>query len=200
MNKKDSSMLLFEEIGQIDEDILRECSDLYPIRRRRKRSLTAVIIAAAALTTLFSVLVVSAFAVMLRRGFAGQMTPGEHDQPGYAPEAPAEFAEHWEELTEEETHDRIFGQTPAVVVKKQGENTYRFACLSSVQYDRILKNVPEGYASESACEWQLWITDGKGRVFTPYLQSSPGNIHYGTLFEYDAEVDPGDGIYNALPD
>lgn len=202
MNKKESSMLLFEEIGQIDEDILHECSDYYPVRRKNRRSLRAVIIAAAALTTLISVVLVGTFAVMLRRGLSGNMSQNDDYGEGKHIETPAEepamFAENWAKLTEEETHERIFGSTPAVLCKKRGEDTYRYAALTDVQYDGIVSDAPKDSLPDGQNEWQIWVTDGKGMVFTPYLQASPGNIHYGRLFDYNDEVEPGGYFQNVL--
>ena len=197
MNKKESSLLLFEQLGEIDEDILNECSDYYPVVRRRRRSLRAVIIAAAALTALFSVLLVGTFAVMLRRSFSGNAAPSDTGEPAdevetQAEELPADFAENWEKLTEEETHERIFGNTPAMLCKRRGESDYRFTALSDAQYDVILEDSPTSLISgNDSSEWQVWVTDGNGMVFTPYLQSSPGNIHFGVLFDYEIEVLPG---------
>lgn len=36
----------------------------------------------------------------------------------------------------------------------------------------------------------VWISFGDGRVITPYLKESSGNVGYGALFDYEPEVYP----------
>ena len=140
---------------------------------------------------------------MRRRGLSGNMTQKDNygeggDSTAPAEETPSNFAENWDKLTEEETHERIFGSTPTVLCKKRGEDTYRYAALTDVQYDGIVNEAPKDSLPDGQNEWQIWVTDGKGMVFTPYLQASPGNIHYGRLFDYNDEVEPGGYFQNVL--
>ena len=37
---------------------------------------------------------------------------------------------------------------------------------------------------------RVWIACGDGSVVSPYLTSSKGNTGYGSLFEYDPEIEP----------
>ena len=36
----------------------------------------------------------------------------------------------------------------------------------------------------------VWINYGDGRVVTPYLKDTEGNVGYGTLFDYEPEIVP----------
>lgn len=53
-------------------------------------------------------------------------------------------------------------------------------------------------ASENALPVSLWIVLSDGSVVTPYLESSPGNTGYGSLYDYSPEVIPAEAFAELL--
>ena len=47
---------------------------------------------------------------------------------------------------------------------------------------------------------QVWIALGDGRIISPCLKESNGNVAFGTLFDYDPEVEPSADFVTALYD
>ncbi len=47
---------------------------------------------------------------------------------------------------------------------------------------------------------KVWISYGDGRVISPYLSPSAGNIGYAQLFEYTAEVEPSEKLTDIITD
>ena len=44
----------------------------------------------------------------------------------------------------------------------------------------------------------MWIVYEDGRVVSPYLKHTQGNVSYGSLFDYSAEVEPNAALVKAL--
>ena len=198
MDVKDNekALWLLEQLGSIDEEILNECSAAYPIARRQKKRIRAVILAAAVWTLLASLLFTAVSAFMIRSVSKGH---GANDGSSTAGNSEPENSQNW--LTDEtQIHEAIFAGTPSVIFKKAGDSEYLCKPLDPRTYDTILKkwSSPAGMTTATGGEDQVWVTDGKGLVITPYLKESPGNMYFGTLFEYSPEVLPNDTIREIL--
>ena len=46
----------------------------------------------------------------------------------------------------------------------------------------------------------VWISYGDGRVITPYLKNTVGNVGYGEFFEYDPEIVPTEELSDFVND
>ena len=89
----------------------------------------------------------------------------------------------------------LFDGVTRIVWKDDGE--YRAIALRGTkeekELDRAMALSFKNALSVSGTESELtpvWISYGDGRVVTPYLKDSVGNVGYGELFDYDAEMIP----------
>lgn len=64
------------------------------------------------------------------------------------------------------------------------------------QIDKLIKNASRAESIES--EMLIWISYGDGRVVSPCLEYSDGNVGYGSLFDYLPEVVPTDELINYI--
>jgi hypothetical protein len=58
------------------------------------------------------------------------------------------------------------------------------------------------FVAENATEEEtkVWVSMGDGRVISPYLAISEGNVGYGCLFDYESEVEPTDVFVQTVMD
>lgn len=50
------------------------------------------------------------------------------------------------------------------------------------------------FTESHSLEMSVWISYGDGRVISPYLKNSYGNVGYGELFDYEAEIIPSERL------
>ena len=105
--------------------------------------------------------------------------------------------------TEEELE--LTGSVSMVIWRYTGEEGYRARYLSESECARLMDTLshskgtpvsPDGKANEV----QVWIALGDGRIISPCLKESNGNVAFGTLFDYDPEVEPSADFVTALYD
>jgi hypothetical protein len=91
--------------------------------------------------------------------------------------------------------DSLFDGKAKIIWRYEGEDEYQVLPVDS-HYENELIN---GLASSDICEevdddatigCDVWICFGDGLVYSPYLRLTNGNIGYGELFDYEAEINP----------
>ncbi len=77
-----------------------------------------------------------------------------------------------------------------------GGDYYSLSVTGKSELGRLEKALTSTYALSEAVDGEenigvlVWISYGDGRVVSPYLRSSEGNVGYGELFEYSPEIMP----------
>ncbi|MBE6593295.1 MAG: hypothetical protein E7642_04800 [Ruminococcaceae bacterium] len=97
--------------------------------------------------------------------------------------------------------EMLFDGDAKLIWKYEDEENYRICTLSrknSTTVERALTNkkgfvkITESDVSEDDGIEGVWICFGDGYVFSPYLENSNGNVGYGTLFDYERELEPSE--------
>jgi hypothetical protein len=200
-DKQKKGEFLLNELGNIDEDLLYEATDLYPAARKRsaKQGFIAAVCVACAVAVLMAplgaitplTLAIGAFigidlGLHLDKGGLGAAEPPQESVGEEPSENTADLL-----FPEDVNADLFFGGEPFLLTKESSEDCYRITRLSDSQYRKINNMMHHGQkrTEESpAPAEQIWICDGKGLVKSPHLEDSPGNEYYGQLFDYDAEL------------
>lgn len=188
MDKKEKATYLLYELNNVDDRLLEDAL-LYPaVKRRGKRSrlialVCAALIAAMILLPMGGVAGLTAFIVRLG-GHKGEAPKPDTPQQGGA-------AEDLSEVFTSPDRELFFRDTPTLVWQEEGKEEYHALPLTTEEFYRIerLSASSIKLGEESAdSEKRIWICDGKGFVKTPYLEDTPGNLYYATLFDYDPEM------------
>ena len=101
---------------------------------------------------------------------------------------------------------QLFGGAPSVIWKYSDEETYRVSPISRSEAERLsslLERDKGQRIDRETTESRLdgvWIATGDGRVISPYLERTDGNIGYGELFEYSPEYEPSEEFSEYLCD
>ena len=95
--------------------------------------------------------------------------------------------------------EMLFDGDTKLIWKYEDEEDYRI-CTVARKYSKSLEHalakkedfvkITESDVNESNGLEGVWICFGDGYVFSPYLETSNGNIGYGDIFEYERELEP----------
>lgn len=210
-DQKQKAMYLFRELGNIDDALIADA-----LNPRIQASPRSRVLLLAACLTLSAVLIVSSLSIALRQfnmGDGGMQAP-DMGSVGTAPEdwhyplleemlvanrdtAVYETVDNVEELD-------FFAPDARVVWQYADSNSLCVSRpLSENETDRLLDCAKDGKSvtdapKDPAC--RVWILLGNGRVITPYLRLSNGNVGYAELFAYSTEVIPSTSFTSALSD
>ena len=82
------------------------------------------------------------------------------------------------------------------IVWSDGESYSVVRLSNESEQNRLTSAVARSFNGARAAEQgedneiSVWISYGDGRVITPYLKNTAGNVGYGELFEYEPEIAP----------
>ena len=206
---------LFDEIGLIRDDFVAEAERPYE-RKARALSLRRMVVVGVSLTlTLTAVLGVWIGNRMAGRDEAADEIGNAVVTQQSESTAPVGISLRLQELREA-TEDcvtpkekvELFSGTAQIVWKYADEDTYRVRRLSAAETDRLLPllnrqenaSPVSGEASDGTAVAGIWITLGDGRVISPCLKPSDGNVGYGELFDYEPEIEPTDELTELICD
>ena len=203
---------LFDEIGLIDDRFIYEASTPY-IPKKRSKVFIKVLLIAAALTLTFSIalgtLLTGALFVLGGRLLSQDLFPNKGNaeaEPEYSTLSDRLYALDGGSAMAKEDID-LFDSTPKIIWKSEGEKEYRVSAISrdeaSDLTEKISVNSGTAVSSGNTSEEEqlyVWIAFGDGRVITPHLALSPGNVGYGELFEYEQEYEPSEELSQLIID
>ncbi len=93
--------------------------------------------------------------------------------------------------------DTLFDGVARIIWKYEGEDDYRMCSMSRTDAASVAsalrskKNFTRVDATDESDGIDgMWICMGDGMVYSPYLETSNGNVGYGTLFDYERELEP----------
>ena len=94
--------------------------------------------------------------------------------------------------------DLFDGRAKLIWQDRQSGQRYEIL-LTHSQLTQIDKLIKHGRRTESIeSEMLIWISYGDGRVVSPCLEYSDGNVGYGSLFDYLPEVVPTEELINYI--
>lgn len=196
MNKEDKARYLFEQLGDIDDDLLYESSGrplmvISAKQKRKKRARTLALLLAASVAVS---LVMITFSSRVNHA-PGDSTPPETNATGSAGVRPEE-----EPLSEGGEHDVLFSGTPCVIVEEASGERY-FYRMDQGDFEQLRSLTARNVSAPgvtAARKDKIWFTDGRGTVVSPCIRFTEGNVGYGALFDYEDEVDLSAELRSAL--
>lgn len=205
MNRKSKTDFLIDAIGEIDEHFLSEAENYIPKERRhtfRKLAIVGVCIAltlSLMLTLLISTLTRDKAPESDSRPTSSDVAPDVENTELDFFVAMSDIREETQGLIGEFERDMLFDGTARLIWKYNGETDYRTCSLSLAQSDAIKRSMQSqkdfeevGTVAPASDLEGFWICFGDGLVYSPCLKNSNGNVGYGTLFDYDAELIPSE--------
>lgn len=204
---------LFDSIGLIDDRFIAEAAAPY-VRKGMARGLRALLIGAVSLTLALSV-AIGAFVV----GMMSEQNRGEDDGAGNVNNDFADGTTNANTLSAQlsalrtDTEDiavtaseiDLFDSQAKIIWKYAGEEEYRVKPITDAEYERLTvilsKDKGERAVPTDADPVEgVWVTGGDGRVISPYLEQTAGNVGYGELFDYVPEYEPTEEFSEYLCD
>lgn len=207
---------LFDEIGLIDDRFITEAATPY-VRARGFRALRAIAIAAAAVTLAVTMtlgaLVVGMMALGGQKDADGMKGETMYDEDmenslngvSTLSEKLEGMRDKTASLKTDRTDIELFDGTPKVIWKYADEETYRVRSITDSELNtltvRLNENKGEKIKGDTEGELEgLWISTGDGKVISPYLEQTAGNVGYGEIFEYEPEYEPSEDFSEYLCD
>lgn len=98
----------------------------------------------------------------------------------------------------------VISHTAMLVWQSEDDEDYRAIEISDTKAkEKITKALDTPKAAYSpkdseALDIRAWIIYEDGHVVSPYLKHTQGNVSYGSLFDYSAEVEPNAALVKAL--
>ncbi len=197
--KNEKAEKLFEAMDGIEDMYLYEAMnyekkktsliDTFSIRRRNA-------------AFVLSLVLVIAVSVVLLRGFGGNIMSPEDGMDNVTDNDATWDVINFEDVlasadgryyaTEEEI-DLIDGQVKFIYTDGDGYKTVS-ANTTAKDIENRFSLVEFGEGESYTGNVKVWISYGDGRVVSPYLKASAGNVGYNTLFDYDPEGVPSNAF------
>ena len=182
---------LLSEMSGIDERIVAEA---LTVRKKSGSNTRRAVILLVAAMLLVSVTVGS----FLIGSFANSQN-GDNAAPSISPTLDSVLTSGTESsrvLTygSAEEVDLFGGETR--IVWSEGEEYHAITLRGKSECSRLDGALKASYKAAETVEdgadydCKVWISYGDGRVVSPYLKDSVGNVGYGELFDYEAEIMP----------
>ncbi len=104
-------------------------------------------------------------------------------------------------LSEEQVGELLFSDRPSVICGSEACKGYEYAYLTAEEFNLIsdcMKTPKRKTGDSMQIDVKVWICDGRGKVMSPYLEKTKGNMGYGALFDYEQEVVPDENLLGIL--
>lgn len=196
--KKIKAEYLLREIGEIDDSLVHDAQFYRPERSSRPR----LLLIAATFVLVFALVIGTPLISKL-------MSPkAEGDSTGNVQVYSLDAL-----ISESDTARYTFVSTSSelpyfddgahVVWQTEGGGGYYVSdALSKRELTALSASIGEGESVGSTSpelECKVWVLYGDGRVVTPYLKTSSGNVS-GEVFDYEAEIIPTDSFVSCISD
>lgn len=188
-NKEEAAAFLLDELGGIDERYVLEA------RAYRRGGLSGGIKALISIGSVAAALVFLTFSLVIINVLIGGRSGGKA-----ALELDGVLDATSAQSTDEITDEMFFSGQALLVWQKADEQTYYTAPVDSSQLRSLSEGLGHGgaYSDSEQPAAKLWLLMGDGTVVSPYLKTSPGNVGYGCLFDYNAEITPSSSTVSLI--
>ena len=209
-NKKNNSIILFNAIGQIDDHFIFEAEAYSP--KKSAASWRKIIIATVGITLILTLLLSIAVGTLMRSIYdelannypshdaSDSDNNSSHTVQEEIPQTLSEtligFKTAGVSFASPIGREMLFDGETKLIWRYEGEEEY-MVCDVALGDANLIRNAlekKEGFTpadkdNENGLDG-FWICFGDGLVYSPYLETSRGNVGYGTLFDYDCELEP----------
>ncbi len=192
-HKRRSAEQLFDAFGTLDDKYIAEAQSV-----KTRHSYRRAFLPAAALLLLFVILL----AIPSSRTKEQSSDDGDREytenvdqlpeasDPGYGPVEIYTALELCKDVQAQPLTEMLDGK--AKLIWQYGKDTPRYVELTERDFNPLISSLSDnaGDTEGGRADIKIWICYADGRVVTPLLKPSAGNIGYGTLFDYTDEVIP----------
>lgn len=215
--KRMSAERLFDAIGMIDDRYIAEADSAYiPAKRTNiwKKAILAAVAVTLALSVMIGSFLVASFVggyLFIDKVFDALITNKDEsdlDAPSATlSEKLVSIKDKTEDMRVSEDSIDLFSGSSMVIWKYSDEADYRVSLISDNELvtlqGKLERNRGESIDSSMPTDTQIdgvWIALGDGRVISPYLEQTAGNVGYGQIFDYTPEYEPSDDFAEYLCD
>lgn len=190
---------LYDAIGMLDDKIIAEAQSPIAARtamRREKRRVALLAVAA----MLAVVLTGGAFRSFLRLQPKPSKSPhtDQSTQGDATPSSPIELdailaSAAPQAMTLQKEEINLHDGTMKLIWQENGATDYRCITFTDSGKQSTLKNAMRAEGTQkltSEPQYRIWICYPDATVLSPHLANTPGNVGFGNLFSYRAEVLP----------
>ena len=201
---------LFDAMGMIDDVLITEAQtpSFTKEKQARHRRFYAVLTACACLVIAVGLLWRGLWNVLLAENDASApaetVTNTDKETPVPMVQALERLSESPRTKVASEEELALFDGVAKLIWQMEGEEEYHVISVTSASQARRMQSflnagrdtfTPED-AETVGCS--VWFSYGDGRVVSPYLKSSEGNVGYGEVFAYSPEVEPHDELIRLI--
>lgn len=192
MNEKmKKAEYLFSELSGIDERIL---ADALAVRKKQRWNAKKALVALVAASLLLAVLPGALVIADLARDKKADSAVIELEPTLESVLSEADGSARVMSYSSSDDIDLFDGSVK--IVWSDGESYSVVRLSNESEQNRFASAVARSFNGARAAEQDkdneisVWISYGDGRVITPYLKNTAGNVGYGELFEYEPEIAP----------
>lgn len=198
--KRKKAGYLLDELGEIDSRMIAEAMDIKVFKAVKSRAFVKSLAFAAAAVIVTGLSASLLLSESLKKG--DEMKGGSENglvlyQNLSDALSTAELADKAERFSDSESISLFDGDVKIVWQSADGGDYYTLSV--GEEYKSALSNalsqtysISEKADSDGVVLRRVWISYGDGRVISPYLKDSAGNVGYGELFDYSPEILPSD--------
>ena len=200
--KFDTKAYIFRAMGEIEDYLIAEAQQYRP---EPARSFFGLHKRAAAVALSALVVVTAVFGISRIGGFKSENTKG--DAPNQSTVTLSQILESHRQ--QGDSYTTLSSQSQLPFYNGESYLVWQYAdsgelCISRKLKDseiRDLNQASQGSdvgADSPTLSCKVWIIHADGTVTSPHLKSSPGNTSVGTLFDYEAELNPSEQILSCI--
>lgn len=211
--KDERTQKLLDAFNQIDDRLIADAQTPDRVLAYKKAKLRFMRSAVAA-ACVFAVVISGALHNTLSNDVKVQDSTQDTNQSVQAPSAdkPTTLEStlaslHSSNKVEKVSKDQIdFFESPSVIWRVNGEQEYNLVKVSSSSSKALhggmilTPTAPLTPDEADAISVQVWVALGDGKVISPYLKASAGNVGYAELFEYTPEIEPNKEFTSLIND
>lgn len=188
--KFDRACQLYLALGQLDD---ATASGALNYRKRISSGVRVAIILAACMA--FIVTMIVGVSVVSRVGNDNKSKFPDDAAPQTVSAVLEAKRDEYRTYSEDEID--LFDGKVTLIWKYADRDGYCKKTFSEAQRRKLVSNIGKGTVTGNTSqktECYVWVSFGDGTVVSPCLSESSGNIGYGTLFEYEPEIEPSADI------
>lgn len=192
--KRIKAEILLEGIGEIDDALLNEAMSYRPKRRMTSK----LLILAATLAVVLTMTVGGALISRLVNGDSNGTIP-DREEEVYSLDSvltSIENKESFDYVSDADSLPYLDGEAHIVWQYSGKDGYYVSDALTYSELESLKREIGRGDQvgdDSPELECMVWVLLGDGRVVSPYLKISAGNISNG-IFDYEAEIAPDESL------
>ena len=191
--KEEKALRLYESIGDIDHGMATAALNYKSSRSVSPLKLAFIIAACFALTVMFVI-----GGAKIADGLLDlNETPGMADG---VYKLDSMLGEEADQVLIKAESDIDFFSGEVELIWSDGENYYVKPLGKKNEVNPVLNEIGKGEEIDvdQSFEYKVWISYGDGRVVSPYLKDTDGNVGYASLFDYSPEIVPSEDFVDSV--